>query len=353
MPYKAFLSYSHAADGKLAPAIQRGLHRFGRSWYQGQAVRVFRDETNLSASPGLWSSIEAALADSEYFILLISPQAAVSKWINKEVEYWISHRSGETMLLVLTEGNIVWDAERGDFDWKVTTLPTTLKSVYREEPNWVDLRWIRDREGLWLQDPRFREKIADISAALLRRPKDELVGEDVRQQRRARQLTVSAVFALILLTLISIATAIWANQERQMAMARQLAAQSELLGNRDRAWQLRALLAIESLRRATSLDGRIAVREAIAQLPHVFFSLPCNGPALAVAFSHDGSQIATGCKDGSAHVFEGRTGKELSSVKTGHEVRACFQLRRAPAGSWRRRADTGDFRRTRESRQHR
>src|SRR5215469_10464673 len=142
MLYKAFISYSHAADGKLAPAIQRGLHRFGRSWYQGRAIRVFRDETNLSASPGLWSSIEAALKESEYFLVLISPEAALSKWVCKEVEYWISHRSADTILFILTDGNIVWDAERGDFDWSLSTVPAPLRKLYREEPNWVDLRWI-------------------------------------------------------------------------------------------------------------------------------------------------------------------------------------------------------------------
>src|SRR6476659_4514163 len=35
-------------------------------------------------SPGLWTSIEKALDASEYFILLASPQAAESQWVDKE-----------------------------------------------------------------------------------------------------------------------------------------------------------------------------------------------------------------------------------------------------------------------------
>src|ERR1700730_10736578 len=102
MRYKAFISYSRAADDRrLALAIQRGLHRFTRSWYQGRALRVFRDETNLSVSPGLWSSIETALRDSEYLLLLISPVAARSRWVRKEVEYWVSHRGTQNLLLVI------------------------------------------------------------------------------------------------------------------------------------------------------------------------------------------------------------------------------------------------------------
>src|SRR5439155_1532727 len=98
MRYKAFISYSRAADdGRLALAIQRGLHRFTRSWYQGRTMRVFRDKTNLSVSPGLWSSIEAALGDSEYLLLLISPPAVRSRWVRKEVEYWVTHRPAQNL----------------------------------------------------------------------------------------------------------------------------------------------------------------------------------------------------------------------------------------------------------------
>src|SRR5688572_31157284 len=82
--YDAFVSYSHAADGKLAPALQAALHRFAKPWYRRRALRVFRDETSLSASPALWPSIEAALAASRYFVLLASPAAAQSRWVGQE-----------------------------------------------------------------------------------------------------------------------------------------------------------------------------------------------------------------------------------------------------------------------------
>lgn len=36
--YDAFLSYSHAADSRLAPALQRGLQRLTRAWYQRPGV---------------------------------------------------------------------------------------------------------------------------------------------------------------------------------------------------------------------------------------------------------------------------------------------------------------------------
>jgi hypothetical protein len=51
--YRGFISYSHAADDRLAPALQSGLHRFAKPWYRLRAMRVFRDKTGLAVTPEL------------------------------------------------------------------------------------------------------------------------------------------------------------------------------------------------------------------------------------------------------------------------------------------------------------
>jgi hypothetical protein len=76
MKYHGFISYSHAADGKLAPALQRALHKLAKPWYSFRLIHVFRDQSSLSANPALWASIETALSESEYFLLMASPIAA-------------------------------------------------------------------------------------------------------------------------------------------------------------------------------------------------------------------------------------------------------------------------------------
>jgi hypothetical protein len=88
MIYKAFISYSHSADDKLAPALQSALHRFAKPFYRLRAIRVFRDKTSLHLTPELWPLIQKALADSEYFLLLCSPDAA------KSIGYRTKSRSG-------------------------------------------------------------------------------------------------------------------------------------------------------------------------------------------------------------------------------------------------------------------
>src|SRR3954463_12488413 len=88
MSYDAFLSYSHAADGELAPALQRGLQRLARPWNRKRALEEFRDRTGLGLTPALWPAIRCALEESEHFVLLASPKAAASGWVNQEIEHW-------------------------------------------------------------------------------------------------------------------------------------------------------------------------------------------------------------------------------------------------------------------------
>src|SRR5688572_24826935 len=81
MTFNGFISYSHAADGRLAPAVQRGLHRLAKPWHRRRALWIFRDQTGLAVTPALWSSIQTAMNGSDYFVLLASPEAARSQWV--------------------------------------------------------------------------------------------------------------------------------------------------------------------------------------------------------------------------------------------------------------------------------
>src|SRR4029453_13283185 len=100
--HAAFISYNRDADGTVAEALQAALHQFAKPWYRLRALRVFRDDSSLSANPGLWSSVQSALDDSEYLILLASPNAARSMWVDREVEYWLRAKGPERLLIALT-----------------------------------------------------------------------------------------------------------------------------------------------------------------------------------------------------------------------------------------------------------
>src|SRR4051812_8766170 len=149
--FDAFISYSQKADGTLAPRLQRELSRIARPWYRRRGMRVFRDETTLSATPELWPAIQRALDESRYFVLLASPEAAASYWVNQELTYWLSQKQAgerppsERVLIVLTDGKIVWDrtsGASGDFDWSASNaLPAALRGAFHAEPLYVDFTW--------------------------------------------------------------------------------------------------------------------------------------------------------------------------------------------------------------------
>ena len=140
MPYRAFISHSHVADRKLAPALQFALHRFAKPRYR--LPSVFRDETSLSITPAPWPSIEKAFSKSEYFILMASPEAAVCHWVRQELDYWLKQVTADTILIALTEGEIVWDNVAIDLEWcLIAALPGTLKMTFAQEPLYLDLGW--------------------------------------------------------------------------------------------------------------------------------------------------------------------------------------------------------------------
>ncbi len=124
--YDAFISYSHARDKKIAAALQSVVQTLGKPWYKRRGLRLFRDDTSLSATPHLWPSIELALSQSRFLILLASPDAAQSPWVEKEIAYWLANKSAETLLIAVTDGTLAWDAGKGDFHWSDTHAAACL-----------------------------------------------------------------------------------------------------------------------------------------------------------------------------------------------------------------------------------
>src|SRR5215472_2221438 len=172
--YDAFISYSHAKDKPIATALQSVVQKLGKPWYRRRALRVFRDDTSLSATPHLWPSIEQALSQSRFLILLASPEAAASRWVGQEMAYWLNHNSADTVLIAVTEGELDWDEAPGDFRWsEATPLPRALKNRFAAEPRWIDLRAYRT--GGAPKGPEFIGLAADFAAAIRGIPKEDLL----------------------------------------------------------------------------------------------------------------------------------------------------------------------------------
>ena len=220
MKYEAFLSYARVPDLALATALERSLQAFAKPWNRVRAIDVFRDQTNLSSIGGLASGVTRAIDESEFLILLACPESARSYWVRQELTHWLQTKSTEKIVLVLTGGTASWDRHTGDFDWeKTTAFPDCLRGRFAEEPLWLDLTWAAGIEKPSIRDARFLNAVGDISAIVRGVPKEQLIGEDVRQHRKLLVLQRAAIAALAVLTVTVAASAVAALQQRNRAVA--------------------------------------------------------------------------------------------------------------------------------------
>ncbi|OYX04117.1 MAG: hypothetical protein B7Z12_07690, partial [Caulobacter vibrioides] len=107
--YKAFISYSHH-DRKVAEWLHRALENYrappGLRTALGEASPsalrpIFRDRDELSAAADLSEAIRDALDHSDALIILCSPHAAASRWVDKEVAHFLSQSSADKVISVI------------------------------------------------------------------------------------------------------------------------------------------------------------------------------------------------------------------------------------------------------------
>ena len=285
---------------------------------------------SFSANPELWGSIEAALADSEYFLLMASPEAARSKWVQQEVRWWLANRPLSKLLIILTDGEARWDAARNDFDWTCTSaLPPDLRGRFEQEPLWVDLRWAKGQDQLSLHHSQFRAAVLDLAAPLLGKPKDELDGEDVRRYRSAWRLAGGAIVSLTVLFLISAGASWFSLIERNQAL------ENEKIALKNENTSLAALSntalrqgqPVEAVQLSLAAwprkgdDKRPQMRRVIDALisalseQHERMRLGHPDAVRSVAFSPDGKRIITASDDKKVRVWDAETGKSLRTLK--------------------------------------
>ena len=110
--YAAFISYNHA-DEAWAKWLQKALETFsvpseltsnipvaGRK----RLYPIFRDRDELPSSADLDSKVKEALRDSAYLIVVCSPDATYSKWVNEEIIYFKSLGREDRILALIVGG---------------------------------------------------------------------------------------------------------------------------------------------------------------------------------------------------------------------------------------------------------
>lgn len=332
--YDVFISYCRRPDGEVVQALQRRLEQFANPWYRRHRWRVFHDASSLSAAPDLWDSIERALRRSRWLIIVLSPEAAKSPWIDKEVAWWLANKPEplRTLLVAIAGGEPPWgpDAPAGEAD---SILPPALRGSYSSAPRWVDLRPLRQSITTGRSAQQRRQALtaaaADFAAAILEEPKDLLYGAATRRYRRNIRMAVTAA---VVSTLAAVAAGygfVNATQQRRraeaqtrLAVSRQLIAEAQSMQNAQPGLA-RQLMAIAY--RTEPTDQALAMLVNGPSIPGV---LRLSDDVDDLSYSPDGTTLA---------VSSGRT-ISLVDVATGAAVSRLGD----PGNGGRRLAFSGD-----------
>ena len=319
--YDAFISYAHAADDAFAPVLQRGLQHLAKPWNRRRAMEVFRDESSLAVSPGLWRSITAALDASRWFILLASPEAAQSHWVGEEIKYWVSNKGADHLLVVVTDGTWTWDTDTGDLSPASTAANQALRGVFPAEPLYLDMTWARRDAGLTLRNAKFRDQIATLAATIQDVPKEEIEGEDVRQERRTHRIVRAVIATLTVLVLLASVLAVVANSQRQQADRELAAATSgELIAKSNELGDTNPVLAKLDSLAAWRIDPTNQARYAMltaARLPGIDVLTAGDSASVgAVTFSPDGRTLAAASGDGTVRLVDVATRQQIGAPLT-------------------------------------
>jgi WD40 repeat protein len=343
--HDAFISYSRV-DKAFAAALATALggYKPPRDLKVAQRhLKVFRDEQDFTGTE-YTSAIQQHLKGSRKLIVVCSPAARASKYVNEEIQLFARANGAENIVPILLAGtpnNEARAGQEGDLAFPAAlceALVMPLAAAYQG----FDLRKHKVDRGV------FESSWFSILANLYGISRSELEQRERRRQQRARRLwaaiTASAVTILAGLTawaaisqrqavregiearfqrikageerteadlqrgvaeirrqhaVLSAEAERRAKEEterqRQIAVTRQLAAQAELTINQQpQLLPTSVLLAVESLHSAhqtPSLEGYQALRHGLGLLPQKPVLLP--GQGVFVDMSPDGSHMVT------------------------------------------------------------
>jgi hypothetical protein len=148
----AFISYARA-DQRHAAWLHRRLERYRipkdlladpieEGLRIDRLAPIFRDLDELAASPDLDASLKAELDASAFLILVCSPSAARSQWVNAEASYFLECGRSDKIIYLVVDGEPL--AERRGFDPKIECLPPAIAEAIAAgrlaQPGWADVR---------------------------------------------------------------------------------------------------------------------------------------------------------------------------------------------------------------------
>ena len=266
--YRAFISYSHR-DRRWGDWLHGRLETYrvprrlvGRAERCGPVPRrlfpVFRDHEELPSSPDLSEAIRQALERSQSLIVICSPHAATSRWVNEEVRIFKQLGRVDRILCLIVDGepNATDKPDRGLTECFPPAIRFAVSSdgsptSDRVEPIAADVRSGSDTRA---------DAVLKLVAGILGVAYDEL---KLREQRRQRRRVVTAVLAAVALLAAFAGVWEWQETRRQRDDVR-ARSQAETLDAQALADQGRPDKAMALLAHALRMDA--SNKEALGRL---------------------------------------------------------------------------------------
>ncbi|NQV34271.1 MAG: TIR domain-containing protein [Phycisphaeraceae bacterium] len=326
--YWAFISYSHR-DAKWADWLHRALETYrvprrlvGHHSRDGTIPRrlypVFRDREELPTASSLDQSIEQSLHQARYLIVICSPHAAASRWVNEEVRLFKAMgREGRICCLIVDgEPNATDNLDGG----LPECFPPALRhrvtssgelSQERTEPIAADSRPGGDGK----QTAKLR-----LLAGLLGVSFDELKRRE-RQRVIRRRIQWTCLATAILISLFGVWK--WQEQRRweqvRQEQIRDLteAGRQELVAGKT----LRAAVYLSEAYRQGANDAATRLMLAWVMRPLDTNVATLRGhtkPVNLATYSSNGGRILTASDDGLAKVWDAKTYQPIATLE-GHK----------------------------------
>lgn len=195
--YQAFISYAHK-DEDIAARLQQALEKFPipKALRQDNMARIspiFRDVTDLTAHHSLSSKIEDAVKVSRFLIVLCSPAAKASKWVNEEIRLFRKLHGEASILCALIDGT------------PQTSFPEALTELGREPL------------AANLGPKHFRLGTTQLAASIVGVGLDDLVQRDAKRRRRLMYSVTAASLLFSGVMAVSSWNAVKARNEAQLS----------------------------------------------------------------------------------------------------------------------------------------
>ena len=247
--YIAFISYRHLPlDMEVAAKVHRTIEHYVipkalRKDGRKQLGYVFRDKEELPVSRELTENIREALDNSEYLIVICTPDTGKSAWVQREIELFLEAHDRDKVILVLAAGT-----PEESFPEPLTQVRNADGEIVRHyEPLAANIVASNRLERSRL----FRTEILRVLAVLVGCSFDDLYRRDKRY-RRQRLIFALAAACFILAVFIGMLL------NRNAVISRQL---TETLINESKTL---TALSLEKFRRGNVSE---AVQDVLQALP--------------------------------------------------------------------------------------